>query len=141
MKEQRIDTIKELEKEIGNLIVLYYYRDAKELFDLNCTRTLPKSEVSFMWMMKLTSITYSQDIFLLYHGIRKCELNGDDIVVLMKDGKQKVDYYSPHTVSSAQMYIRKPTEEEIKSYKNLLRYRKIFGKSPNPSQITINENK
>lgn len=137
MKEQRIDTIEELEKEIGNFIVLYYYKDAKETFDLDCTRTLPKSEVSFMWMMKLTSVTYSQKVFPLRNGIRKCELVGDDVVVLMTDGRQEVSYYTPHSVSTAQSYIRKPTEEEMKMYKNLLRYRKIFGKDP----LTINENK
>jgi len=75
-------------------------------------------------------------------------LGGDDAVILVQYGVQDlryyehhVYYYRQHIFSGSKTYIRKPTNEEIESYKNLLRYRKIFGKNPYPSQLNINENK
>lgn len=146
MKEQHIDTIEELEKEIDNLIVLYYYENYIEMRDLNCNCILPENRIDFMLIMRLKSI--KRNILSLRNGVTYSTLTGDDAVILVQYGAQDlryyehhVYYYRQHVLSTPKTYIRKPTSEEIKSYKNLLRYRKIFGKNPNPSQLNINENK
>ena len=132
MKEQRIDTIEELEKEIDNLIVLYRYNNY--------------CRIDFMLIMRLKSI--KRKILSLRNGVTYSILSGNDAVILCQYGMQDFRfyerfafYYRQQVLSIGQTYIRKPTSEEIKSYKNLLRYRKIFGKSPNPSQLNIYENK
>ena len=146
MKEQRIDTIEELEKEVDNLIVLYCCNDYIKMKDLSCNYIPLGDRIDFMMIMKLKSV--KREVLSLRNGVRYSILGGDDAVILVQYGVQDlryyehhVYYYRQHIFSSSNTYIRKPTSEEIKSYKNLLRYRKIFGKSPNPSQLNIYENK
>ena len=137
--EKYIKTIGELEKNIGKVVVCYYYKSSIT------------KEIAFMWMFKLTKY-YNNGIYIPYSNlydkfdeIGHKEIYGTNKICLV-DGKEKITPYLMYnsknnkcryrklrfdlripTTSSAQDYIRLANKDELKIYLQLTRKRRIFG--------------
>lgn len=138
--EKYIKTIGELEKNIGKVVVCYYYKSSI---------TITK-EIAFMWMFKLTKY-YNNGIYIPYSNlydkfdeIGHKEIYGINKICLV-DAKEKITPYLMYnsknnktiynklsrfdlripTASSAQDYIRLANKDELNIYLQLTRKRGI----------------
>ena len=126
-KETYFTTVGELNKHIGEIVVCFYYRDYNKEYDKSFTRPYDESNISFMWAFKMTHpIMGAPGI-----NLRQADLSGTDFVCLINRQKSrtlKTPYFMKHEQScNAQAYVRLPTKEELIKYRNVLRYRRIFG--------------
>lgn len=126
-KETYLTTIGELNKHIGEIVVCFYYKDYNKEYDRSFTRPYDESNISFMWAFKMTHpIMGAPGI-----NLRRADLSGTDFVCLIdrQMGRtRETPYFMKHEQScNAQAYVRLPTKEELTKYRNVLRYRRIFG--------------
>ena len=126
-KETYLTTVGELNKHVGEIIVCFYYRDYSKEYDNSFTRPYDEKRISYMWAFKMTHPIMGAPGINLRHA----DLSGTDFVCLMDNqgGKDKLaPYFMKHEQScNAQAYVRLATKEELTKYRNVLRYRRIFG--------------
>ena len=130
-KETYLTTVGELNKHIGEIVVCFYYRDYNKEYDGSFTRPYDESNISFMWAFKMTHPIMGAPGINLRHA----DLSGTDFVCLIdrqmsraRKTTRKTPYFMKHEQScNAQAYVRLATKEELTKYRNVLRYRRIFG--------------
>jgi len=126
-----IITIEELNQYINQYVVLYYYKDYNKDMGTTQRPNLPIENVSFMWMFKL--IPENKDINTDdKKTIRGTTIYGKDFVCLVDS--QHTTKTAPYIMderhngySTAQSYARTPTKQEMITYMNLMRHKRIFG--------------
>lgn len=113
---QLIETVDELNKHKGEILVFYYYWNKTD-------------KPWFMWMGKFLGIsknnrTWDKYIKGKYLYVEKQMTIGD----CYGFNNQKVPYELIGNGCDAQSYIRIPTKEELKTYMNFFRHIRIFGR-------------
>lgn len=87
--------------------------------------------VMFKWMFKLQTIDNEEE-YSINHPITHLNLCGTNYVVFIDiQSARKTPYVlKDEGYSNAQRTIKLPTQEEIKQYRHVLRYKRIFGHNP-----------
>lgn len=113
---QFITTLGELRKHFGEILLFYYYMGAKQ------------DKPYFMWMGKLMQVNkqpYDRDDNL----VRGKHLRVENMLAIgdCYGFGQKPPYELAGTYCDAQSLVRIPTKEEMKTYMNFFRHKRIFG--------------
>lgn len=114
--KQYIETLGELRKHFGEILIFYYYKGEKQ------------DKPYFMWMGKLMQVNkqpYDKDDNL----VRGKHLRVENMIAIgdCYGLIQKPPYALDGIYCDAQSVVRIPTKEEMKTYMNFFRHKRIFG--------------
>ena len=120
-----LKTLDDLEKHLGKIIVLYYYKDYFLENNIECfDPDNKKRELSFMWMTRLE--TYIKYNYNHNNSIRNNGIGGKILISLYSTQEIKpmellyTDTDKMH-ISESHSYVRLATPQEIKIYRNFAR--------------------